>query len=156
MNQEELIRRCQQGDREAMGLLYTAMHDNLLAICRRYVADNSTAEDLLHDAFLLIFTKIGDVRSPQKVHGWMRKVVKNVALLYAEKKDLLPTVSLDHVGKNLDMVAQPPLWEEAGHRASLFVITTLPRQASAAPVVGRSTHIAVGIVASSCNLQTGS
>ena len=132
MNQEELIRRCQQGDREAMGLLYTAMHDNLLAICRRYVADNSTAEDLLHDAFLLIFTKIGDVRSPQKVHGWMRKVVKNVALLYAEKKDLLPTVSLDYVGKNLDMVAQPPLWEETGkglpitYDELMHIVDTLP------------------------------
>jgi len=132
MNQEELISRCRQGDREAMGLLYTAMHDSLLALCRRYVADNSTAEDLLHDAFLLIFTKIGDVRSPQKVSGWMRKVVKNVALLYAEKRHQLHTVPLDHVDKKPDMAALPPLWEEAGeglpitYDELMHIVDTLP------------------------------
>ena len=55
MEQVELIHRCQQGDRQAMGLLYTDMHDELLDICRHYVNDSATAEDLLHDSFLLIF-----------------------------------------------------------------------------------------------------
>ena len=98
VKQVELIRRCQQGDREAMGRLYTAMHDELLSVCRHYVADRSVAEDLLHDAFLLIFSKIGELRSPRKAQGWMRKVVKNVALLYVEKQHEMPTVPLDQVG----------------------------------------------------------
>ena len=54
---EQLIRRSQQGDRESMGRLYTVMHDELLAQCRRYAANDCDAEDLLHDAFLLIFTQ---------------------------------------------------------------------------------------------------
>ena len=110
MNEEEqIILRCQQGDRQAMGQLYTAMHDELLSVCRRYVGDGNTAEDLLHDAFLLIFSKIGEIRSPRKARGWMRKVVKNVALLYAEKQDKLPTVSLEQVGESVEQVAQSPL-----------------------------------------------
>ena len=97
VKQVELIRRCQQGDREAMGRLYTAMHDELLSVCRRYVADRSVAEDLLHDAFLLIFSKIGELRSPRKADCWMRKVVKNVALLYAKKQNQVETVSIDDI-----------------------------------------------------------
>ena len=62
----DLIQRCQQGDREAMGQLYTAMHDELLARCRKFAANDNVAEDLLHDAFLLIFTNIGKVHSPEK------------------------------------------------------------------------------------------
>ena len=134
MNQEEqdIIIRCQQGDRQAMGQLYTAMHDELLGVCRRYVNDGNTAEDLLHDAFLLIFSKIGELRSPRKARGWMRKVVKNVSLLYAENQDKLPTVSLDQVSEKVDEVAQTPLRAEVGECLPLTydelmnIIDTLP------------------------------
>jgi len=133
MNQEEqIILRCQQGDRQAMGQLYTAMHDELLSVCRRYVANASIAEDLLHDAFLLIFSKIGELRSPRKARGWMRKVVKNVSLLYAENQDKLPTVSLDQVSEKVDEVAQTPLRAEVGEGLPLTydelmnIIDTLP------------------------------
>ena len=78
----ELISKCQKGDRQAMGMLYTSMHDELLAVCRRYVHDPDTAEDLLHDSFLLIFSKIGELRQPEKATGWMHTVVRNVALFY--------------------------------------------------------------------------
>ena len=37
---KELIQQCRQGDREAMGQLYTAMHDELLAQCRKYAAND--------------------------------------------------------------------------------------------------------------------
>lgn len=84
---EQLIRRCQQGDRAAMGQLYTAMHDELLAHCRKYAANDSTAEDLLHDAFLLIFSNIDKVRSPEKGRQWMHKVVRNVCLLYVQQQN---------------------------------------------------------------------
>lgn len=97
MEQVELVRRCQQGDRQAMGLLYSDMHDELLGICRHYVTDSATAEDLLHDSFLLIFSKIGDLRFPEKAKGWMHTVVKNVALLYVQKRKQNKTVSLDEI-----------------------------------------------------------
>ena len=53
-----IVERCQQGDREAFGLLYTAMSDRLCHVCRRYVADEDVINDLLHDTFILIFSKI--------------------------------------------------------------------------------------------------
>ena len=83
---EKLIRRCQQGDRESMGQLYTVMHDELLIQCRKYAANDNIAEDLLHDAFLLIFSNINQLRSPEKGVRWMRKVVRNVCLLYVQHR----------------------------------------------------------------------
>lgn len=100
MEQSELVRRCQQGDRQAMGLLYTDMHDELMGICRHYVTDKATAEDLLHDSFLLIFSKIGDLRSPEKARGWMHTVVKNVALLYVQRHQAHQTVPLDDLASS--------------------------------------------------------
>ena len=38
----QIVERCQQGDREAFGQLYTAMSDRLRKVCRRYVTDEDT------------------------------------------------------------------------------------------------------------------
>ena len=92
---EQVVRRCQQGDRASMGQLYTMMHDELLAQCRRYVANDSVAEDLLHDAFLLIFDNIGQLNSPDKARAWMHKVVKNVCLLYVQQRNHRTEVPVD-------------------------------------------------------------
>ena len=69
-----------------MGHLYTVMHDELLAQCRKYASNDYDAEDLLHDAFLLIFSNIGKVHSPEKGKRWMHKVTKNVCLLYVQHR----------------------------------------------------------------------
>ena len=84
-----------------MGQLYTAMHDELLAHCRKYAARDNTAEDLLHDAFLLIFSNIDKLRSPEKGHQWMHKVVKNVCLLYVQQQQNRTMVSIDEARDNV-------------------------------------------------------
>lgn len=94
---EELIRRCQQGDRASMGQLYTAMHDELLAQCCKYAANDGIAEDLLHDAFLLIFSNIDQLRSAKKGVQWMHKVVRNVCLLYVQQRQNHTSVPIDTV-----------------------------------------------------------
>lgn len=52
MQLKHIAQRCQQGDREAFALLYTATREQLRAVCLRYVTDETVADDLLHDAFL--------------------------------------------------------------------------------------------------------
>ena len=94
---EELIRQCQQGDRASMGRLYTLMHDELLAHCRKYAVNDNAAEDLLHDAFLLIFSHIDKVHSPEKARHWMHKVVRNVCLLYMQHRQNHTLLSIDDV-----------------------------------------------------------
>ena len=94
---EKLIQQCQQGDREAMGQLYTVMHDELLAQCRKYAASDNDAEDLLHDAFLLIFSHIDKVHSPEKGRRWMHKVARNVCLLYVQHRQNHALLSIDDV-----------------------------------------------------------
>ena len=121
---EQLIRRCQQGDREAMGQLYTAMHDELLARCRKYAANGNIAEDLLHDAFLLIFSNIGKVHSPEKGRRWMHKVTKNVCLLYVQHRQSRSWVSIDDV-KEAAPGAEPDM--AVTYEELLKAIDRLPR-----------------------------
>ncbi|MCR5076669.1 MAG: sigma-70 family RNA polymerase sigma factor [Prevotella sp.] len=78
------IDACKQGDRAALGKLYTAYSDRLLRICRRYVKDEDAAEDVLHDAFIIIFSSIGNLRDDARLEGWMKTIVRNLALRYLQ------------------------------------------------------------------------
>ena len=97
----QIVERCHQGDREAFGLLYDAMENRLRRVCRRYVADGSTVDDLVHDAFLLIFSKIDTLKDTAKAEAWMLAVTRNLALMYAEHRRNDPTVSFEEVRQPL-------------------------------------------------------
>ena len=101
----QIVERCQQGDREAFGQLYTAMSDRLRKVCRRYVTDEDTVNDLLHDSFILIFSKINTLKDLSKPEAWMQKVTKNLTLNYLQHQKLNPEVSLDDLSDPLAVAA---------------------------------------------------
>ena len=73
MNIDVNIDACKQGEQEALGDLYKAYSNKLRGICQHYVKDESTAEDILHDAFIIIFTSIKTLKDNSKLEGWMIK-----------------------------------------------------------------------------------
>lgn len=94
MQLREIAGRCQKGDREAFALLYTATCQQLRAVCLRYVQNESVADDLVHDAFLLIFSKIGELKDTARTEAWMKMVARRVALLYLRQQKQQRQVSL--------------------------------------------------------------
>ena len=86
MELQQIAERCQQGDREAFALLYTAMREPLRTLCLSFVKNEAVADDLLHDAFLLIFSKIGELKDTSCTEAWMKTVTRRVALLYLRKQ----------------------------------------------------------------------
>lgn len=74
------IDACKKGDKEALGELYSAYAPKLQSVCRSYIKDQSVAEDILHDAFIIIFTSIGELKENRKLEGWMVTIVKNLSL----------------------------------------------------------------------------
>ena len=82
MDAHTLIIRCKAGEREALHLLYEQYRPRLLNICRQYVKDNNVAEDLLHDAFVIILTSLNQLRDADKLESWMTSIVRNVGFHY--------------------------------------------------------------------------
>ena len=105
----QIVERCQQGDRVAFGLLYDTMEERLRRVCRRYVTDGSAIDDLVHDAFLLIFSKIDTLKDTARAEAWMLTVTKNLALVYAEHRRNDPTVSFEEVRQPLTASAPSAL-----------------------------------------------
>lgn len=97
----QIVERCQQGDREAFGQLYTLMSDRLRKVCRRYVSDEHTVNDLLHDSFILIFSKINTLNDPSKAEAWMQKITQNLTINYLQHQKQTPVISLDDLEEPL-------------------------------------------------------
>lgn len=54
----------------------------MYGVIRRYVSDASTAEDLLHDGFVTLYTRIGDYRGDGPFEGWCRRIFVNTVMSY--------------------------------------------------------------------------
>lgn len=88
MNNSDIIQHCIAGDREAMELLYHRYCHKMMRIIHRYISDRSTAEDLLHDGFIVIFTRIGEVRNPDRLEFWIAAVIRNLCINYLSDIDI--------------------------------------------------------------------
>ncbi|MBF1069178.1 MAG: sigma-70 family RNA polymerase sigma factor [Prevotellaceae bacterium] len=73
-----------QLDPQTLGQLYETHAPQLLNLCLRYVKNRAEAEDVLHDAFVVIFTHIDAVRDETKLVHWMTAIVRNLALRQAK------------------------------------------------------------------------
>ena len=98
-----LIERCRQGDADALGELYKAYAQRMRGVCRRYVSDEQDVDDVLHDAFIIIFTSLDRLRDASKAEGWMMSITRNVASKYKDHLDNLPFVPL----KEAESLAAP-------------------------------------------------
>ena len=94
-----LIERCKQGDADALGELYKAYAQRMRGVCRRYISDEQTVEDVLHDAFLIIFTSFDRLRDVRRAEPWMTAITRNVASKCKDHLEALPTVSLEETSE---------------------------------------------------------
>ncbi len=90
-----LIERCRQGDADALGELYKAYAQQMRGVCRRYISDEQTVEDVLHDAFVIIFTSLDKLRDLSKAEAWIMSITRNVASKYKDHLATLPTIPLE-------------------------------------------------------------
>ena len=99
-----LIERCRQGDADALGELYKAYSQQMRVVCRRYFDDEQTVEDVLHDAFVIIFTSFDRLRDVRRAESWMMAITRNVALKCKNHLEALPTISLEDISE-ADLIA---------------------------------------------------
>lgn len=90
----EAIRRAQSGDAAAFEFLYQLHSRRVYALCLRMVGNLADAEDLMQEAFLQLFRKIGTFRGESAFSTWLHRMTVNVVLMRLRKKSL-PTDSLE-------------------------------------------------------------
>ena len=85
MDKRQLVDGCKRGDPASAEALYRDYSGKLMGICRHYVDSQEVAEDLLHDAFVVILSSLGQLRNPEKLEAWMGVIVKNLAIDYLKE-----------------------------------------------------------------------
>ena len=72
-----------------------------MSVCIRYVGDMETAQDILQEAFIKVFTSLDMFVGKGSLEGWIRRIVVNTALEVLRKNDVLrETVGWEEVEIN--------------------------------------------------------
>ena len=88
VSEGELIRRAQDGDAEAFGLLFEKHKARVYALCLRMTRNTAEAEDLMQEAFLHVFRKLSAFRADSALSTWLYRVTVNTVLMHFRKKSL--------------------------------------------------------------------
>jgi RNA polymerase sigma-70 factor (ECF subfamily) len=86
VTEQQLIKGCIQRDVDCQRLLFEQYAGRLMTICLRYSCDQPEAEDILQEAFIKIFSHIGQYKFEGSFEGWMKRIAVNCALKMLQKK----------------------------------------------------------------------
>lgn len=84
-----LLAGCRRGDSGAQRRLFEQYKSPLFAVCMRYARDRPEAQDMLQEAFLVIFRDLGQYRGDGALDAWLRRVTVRVALQMLRRRNPL-------------------------------------------------------------------
>lgn len=110
---EDQIIGCKKMQRQAQRQVYEQLAPRLYRLCKRYLKKEEEIEEVLADAFYIIFTKINQLKENKAFEGWAKKIVVNECLhllrknvnfnLYLEETTIQPLNAI---------VEENPMYEE--------------------------------------------
>lgn len=127
-----LVDRIRSGDTEALGELYDRHAAAALGVALRVTADRQEAEDVVHDAFVVVWRKIARFDSERgSVRAWLMTIVRNRAIDRIRARR--PAIDLaDADERSLLRTGPNPTWEQALQRTSASdirsALATLPEE----------------------------
>lgn len=75
----ELVRRAQEGDRDAFSVLAHRWSGTIEAFLRRLNGDAEEARDLCQETLLRAWTKISRLRNPEGLRSWLHSIALNLS-----------------------------------------------------------------------------
>ena len=104
----KLVEGCKKNNRACQEKLYKALSSKMFGVCMRYARDTFEAEDILHNGFIKVFTKINVFNGQGSFEGWVRRIMVNTAIeLYRKNKFLTCTIDI-----NERLVNTPAVFQE--------------------------------------------
>jgi RNA polymerase sigma factor (sigma-70 family) len=75
-----LLKECKRGKTGSQEELYRKFASAMYGLCLQYASNEEDAQDILQEGFIKVFTKLDQVRNPDALPGWIRRVMINTAL----------------------------------------------------------------------------
>ncbi|MEO8673887.1 MAG: RNA polymerase sigma factor [Tahibacter sp.] len=80
---DQLLLAAQAGERDALTRLITQLKPDIHRYARRQCHRGSAIEDVVQEALIVLYRRIGSVRSPAAILGWLSTVVARLCMLPA-------------------------------------------------------------------------
>jgi len=86
---QDLINGCMQGDQQAQFRIYKLYYKSMYNTSLRILNDTLEAEDVIQEAFLSAFEKIGTYRQEVSFGAWLKRIVINRSLDHLKKRKMI-------------------------------------------------------------------
>ena len=98
MSDEEMLEGCKANREQAQKYLFDRYSRVMMGVCLRYADSHEEAQDIVQDAFIKVFKKIGTFSGKGSLEGWIRRIMVNTSLDYLRSiKNERFNVSVDDV-----------------------------------------------------------
>ena len=123
---KQIVNGCQKGDRTAQAQLYQRFSTKMMGICMRYAKNKEDAEDVLQEGFIKVFRDIHQLKTPEALIGWMRRVIVNTALQHIRKRKtrLFPEVEIDQIKE--EYASEEDIFSQFAAKQLLNMVQKLP------------------------------
>jgi RNA polymerase sigma-70 factor (ECF subfamily) len=117
VGEAELIARLRAGDQDAFEELVRAYGARLLSVARRFVRNESDAEDILQAAYLCAFRSLHQFEGNCQLSTWLHRIVVNQALMKLRTRRRKPEESIERL---------LPAFQDDGHHVEQFCEWSVP------------------------------
>lgn len=105
---EELMRRTQQGDRQAFSLLYERYSASVLSYLYRMLGNVEDVESIAQEVFLRAFRFAPTYRYPQRFSTWLFTITRNLAINYSRRRKRSPVRNVTELNlEGVEMSGDP-------------------------------------------------
>ncbi|MCQ2181456.1 MAG: RNA polymerase sigma factor [Bacteroidales bacterium] len=120
-----LIEQSIKGNRSAQKRIFDTLSGKMMAVCLRYMGDRDSAEDVLQNGFVTLFTKLDTYSGEGSFEGWARKIFVNTALMALRRKDALRQSEDVEAASDLSYGGVTPV-QNMSYDELMKLVTSLP------------------------------
>jgi RNA polymerase sigma-70 factor (ECF subfamily) len=129
VEEQELVRRAQAGDRQAFDKLVVENKDKVFALIYRMTENRETALDLLQDSFLAAYKSLKKFRGDSGFSSWLYRIASNKTLNYIRRARIIPFYNIESgVGAEPAYEMTDKIENEALQKALTGALKSLPPQ----------------------------
>jgi len=97
---DDLILRCQKGDKNAFEDLVTKYQRHVYSIAYNIMGNEYDAVDVCQEVFIKIYNSIKNFKGEASISTWIYRITNNVCIDELRKKNRYYALSIDELGEN--------------------------------------------------------
>ena len=104
-----LIKALDLQDKKVFEMIYKEHYEQLFSIAYRYVGRQETAEEIVHDVFITIWNKAGQLKIKYSVKAYLIKAIINTSLNYIKKEKLNTAKEMKYMAEQQEFAGDETL-----------------------------------------------